>query len=68
MSLKEIEEYYGQTYVPSQKEKGVQPKPIVDVLSEIELGIKQERIKKQVEDWLENLRKQAEIQVNLIRS
>lgn len=67
VSLKEIEEYYGQTYVPSQKEKGVQPKPLVDVLSEIELGIKQERIKKQVEDWLENLRKQAEIQVNPIR-
>ena len=67
VNLKEIEEYYGQTYVPSQKEKGVQPKPMVDVLSEIELSIKQERIKKQVEDWLENLRKQAEIQVNPIR-
>lgn len=65
--LKEIEAYYSQTYVPSQKEKGAQPKPMVDVLSEIELSIKEERIRKQVEDWLENLRKQAEIQVNPIR-
>jgi len=68
VSLKEIEEYYSRTYVPSQKEKGAQPKPMVDVLSEIELSIKQARIRKQVEDWLENLRKQAEIQVNPIRS
>jgi len=68
VSLKEIEAYYSQTYIPSQKEKGVEPKPMMDVLSEIELRIKQERVRKQVEDWLENLRRQAEIQINPIRS
>lgn len=68
VSLKEIEAYYSQTYVPSQKEKGAEPKPMMDALNEIELSIKQARIRKQVEDWLENLRKQAEIQINPIRN
>ncbi|UCC40178.1 MAG: SurA N-terminal domain-containing protein [Candidatus Aminicenantes bacterium] len=67
VSLKEIETYYSQIYVPSQKEKGEQPEPMMDILSEIELSIKKERIRKQIEDWLENLRKQAEIQINPIR-
>jgi hypothetical protein len=68
VSLKEIEAYYGHTYVPSQKEKGAEPKPMMDVLSDIELSIKQERVRKLVEDWLETLRKQAEIQINPIRN
>lgn len=67
VSLREIETYYRDTYVSSQKKKGAEVKPMMDVLGEIELRISQDRIREQVEDWLKNLRKQAEIQINPIR-
>ncbi len=67
VSLREIETYYRETYVPSQEKKGAEAKPMMDVLGEIELRISQDRIREQVEDWLKNLRKQAEIQINPIR-
>lgn len=63
VSLKEIEDHYHQVYVPSQKEKGLEPQPMMEILDEIESLIKQERIKIQVEEWLENLKKNANIQI-----
>jgi len=63
VSLKEIEEYYQRSYVPAQKEKGVEPKPMMEILDEIESGIKQEKIKAQIQDWIMNLRDKSDIQV-----
>jgi len=63
VSLKEIEDYYHQVYIPTQKEKGADPKPMIEILDEIESILRQERIKEQVEEWLENLKKNANIQV-----
>ncbi len=63
VSLKEIEDYYHQVYVPTQKEKGAEPKPMIEILDEIESILRQERIKEQVEEWLENLKKNANIQI-----
>lgn len=63
VSLKEIEEYYQRSYVPAQKEKGVEPKPMMEILDEIESGIKQEKIKAQIQDWIMNLRDKSDIQI-----
>lgn len=62
VSLQEIEDYYQKSYVPSQKEKGLEPKPMMELLDEIESRIIQEKIKTQISDWLRNLRKKADIQ------
>lgn len=63
VSLREIEEYYQRSYVPAQKEKGVEPKPMMEILDEIESGIKQEKIKTQIRDWIMNLREKSDIQI-----
>lgn len=63
--LKEIEDYYYKNYIPSQKEKGLEPQPMLEMLDEIESIIKREKVKKQVNDWIENLKKKAEIQIRV---
>lgn len=63
VSLEEIEDYYRQSYVPSQKEKGLEPKPMMELLNEIESAVRQEKIKTQIEDWIKNLKKKADIQI-----
>jgi len=62
VSLKEIEDYYQQSYVPSQREKGLESQPMVELLDEIESRIIQEKIKTQINDWIKNLRKKVDIQ------
>lgn len=61
VSLEEIEDFYKGRYVPSQKEMGVEPKPMMEILKEIESTIKQEKAKSNVEDWIKNLKTQADI-------
>ncbi|MGD2295823.1 MAG: hypothetical protein PVF22_08295 [Candidatus Aminicenantes bacterium] len=63
VSLKEIEDYYQSSYVPAQRKKGIEPKPMMEILDEIESGIKQEKIEAQIQDWIENLREKSDIQV-----
>jgi peptidyl-prolyl cis-trans isomerase SurA len=63
VSLKEIEEYYQRSYVPAQREMGVEPKPMMEILDEIESGIKQEKIKAQIRDWVKNIREKSDIQI-----
>ncbi len=65
LNLKEIEEYYERTYIPAQEAKGLEAKPMLEILDEIEAVIKQEKNNMQVEEWLKNLRQRADIQVNL---
>lgn len=65
INLKEIEDYYERKYVPAQKAKGLEAKPMLEILDEIEAVIKEEKNKMQVEEWLENLRQRADIQINL---
>jgi len=64
VSLREIEAYYHQVYIPSQEEKGLEPKPVVEILDEIESALKQKKMNEQVEEWIVNLRKEANVQVN----
>ncbi len=63
VSLKEIETYYQDVYIPSQKKLGLEPKLIVQVLDEIEARVKGEKMERQVALWIENLRRQAEIEI-----
>jgi type IV secretory pathway VirB4 component len=62
VSLKEIEDYYKQSYVSSQREKGLESRPMMEILDEIESLIIQEKVKTQISDWIKNLRKKADIQ------
>lgn len=61
VSLEEIEDFYKGRYVPSQKEKEVEPKPMMEILKEIESTIKQEKAMSNVKDWINNLKTQADI-------
>ena len=65
VSLEEIEDYYKQRYVPSQKEIGVEPKPMLEILNEIEFTLKQEKVQSRIEDWLKNLKANADILIYL---
>jgi len=63
VSLKEMEDYYQEVYVPAQKEKNVEPKPMMEILDEIETSVNQEKTKSQIEDWVRNLREESDIQI-----
>jgi hypothetical protein len=63
VSLKEIEAYYAETYVPAQKKLGQEPRPMIAMLDAIELEIKKVKAEAQVALWIKNLRKQAEIEI-----
>lgn len=63
--LDEIENYYKGTYVPSQREKGLEPQPMIELLHEIESTIRENKINKQADDWVNNLKKQADIQIKV---
>jgi DNA-binding transcriptional MerR regulator len=65
VSLKEIEEYYNQVYVPEQEAQGETIEQMVDILPEIESAVKERITKVQAEEWIENLKSQAEIRVRL---
>jgi len=67
INLKEIEEYYDQVYVPQQKAQGKIVKQMVDILPEIESAVKEKKTRVQAEEWIKNLRSQAEIRIRLER-
>ncbi len=64
VSLKEIEDYYREKFVLTHmSQKNSKPPPLMEVLEEIESAIKKEKIKTLVEEWLKNLRREADIQI-----
>ena len=63
VSLKEIEEFYREEFVTTQKTKNIEPLPMMDVLEEIESAIKKDKIGTLVGEWLNNLRRAADIQI-----
>ena len=64
VSLKEMEDYYERTYLPAQRKLDNPPRPMMQVLGEIEQGIRAEKTMSRVKDWISGLRKQAEIRVH----
>lgn len=65
VSLKDIEEYYNQVYIPEQKARGETIQQMVDILPEIESAVKEKITKVQAREWIKKLRNQAEIQIRL---
>lgn len=65
VSLKEIEEFYEEKFLPSHKINTIEPPPLMDVLEEIESAIKKDKIGALVGEWLNNLRREADIQIFL---
>jgi len=63
VTLKEIEEYYEQTYVPEQRAKGQEPQPMVEILDMLEAEVKSEETRLLSEEWVRNLMKEADIQM-----
>jgi len=63
VSLKEIEDYYQQAYVLSQRQIGIEPKPMIEVLNEIESLLRREKMEKQVALWIRSIRSQVEIEM-----
>lgn len=63
VSIKEIEQYYQEVYIPRQQAGGLNPKPMFDILNEIETAIKKEKIDKQVEEWIAKLKEEADIEI-----
>lgn len=63
VSLKEIESYYHDTYVPSHEAMGQEPRPMMQVLDEIETMIKRRKTEQLVKTWIENLRMQSDIHI-----
>jgi hypothetical protein len=64
ISVREIQDYYDTEYIPAQRSAGLEPKPLVGVLSEIEERLKERKRESQVSAWIQDLRSQAEIRVH----
>jgi peptidyl-prolyl cis-trans isomerase SurA len=61
--LEEIEIYYEQIYIPSRRNKGLDPEPLTEMLEQIEKEIKREKVERQVHEWINNLKREANIQI-----
>jgi len=63
VSLQEIELYYQKNYVPAQRQLGLEPEPMMQILNKIEALIREQKTSRQVSAWIKNLRAQAEIEI-----
>lgn len=63
ISLKEIEDYYQQVYLPEQKAAGRTPAELVAVLDEIEARLQNKLREERVKEWTRELRQRAEIAI-----
>jgi DNA-binding transcriptional MerR regulator len=64
VNLKEIEQYYSEVYVPAETALGREPRPMTQVLDDIEAQVKKKKTELQVAFWLRSLRGRADITVN----
>ncbi len=63
VTLREIETYYAEKYVAEKKAKKEEVKPLVEIVSEIEAQLRQEKTRQQVENWVESLKGQTTIRI-----
>lgn len=64
VTLKEIEAYYQDVYVPDRKREGTVPAPMIQVLDRIEARIQERKQQEQIAAWIGNLKAQADIRIN----
>ncbi len=62
VSLREIESFYADTFVPARRAEGRTAQPLVEVLDAIEAEIKKTKIEAQAAAWIDALRDQAEVE------
>ena len=67
VTLEEIQGYYETKYIPDQQDRGNEPKSMLDILDDIETALRKEKSEEQAEEWIQNLREKADIQINLTR-
>jgi parvulin-like peptidyl-prolyl isomerase len=65
VTLEEIQNFYKTRYLPDQRDKGIEPQSMLDIFDDIEALLRKEKSEKQIEEWLQNLREKADIQINL---
>jgi hypothetical protein len=63
VNLQEIERYYSEVYVPSEKAMGREPKQMTQVLDDIEGQVKREKTAQQAASWLRSLRGRADVRI-----
>ena len=64
ITLKEIEAYYQEVYVPAQTREGIVPAPMIQVLDRIETRIQERKREEQIATWIGNLKALADIHIN----
>ncbi len=64
VTIKEIEAYYHDVYVPDRRGAGEEPAPMVQVLDRLESRIQEQKRNKLVADWIGNLKAQADIRIS----
>ncbi|MEN6561871.1 MAG: hypothetical protein ABFD52_13965 [Acidobacteriota bacterium] len=63
VSVTEIERYYRDIYLPEQAQRGATAEPLDKVADAIETRLRGERLDQRKAAWLNDLRKQADIQI-----
>ena len=63
VSLREIEAYYQETYVPERRRLGAEPEPMIDVLDRLEARIREEKRAAQVAAWVRDVRRQTAVEL-----
>ncbi len=64
VSLKEIEEFYQNEYVPQQRARGEPVADLFQVLDELEARLQRTKRHKEIKEWTEELRQRADIIIN----
>ncbi len=64
VTIKEIETYYRDVYVPDRRAAGEELAPMVQVLDRLESSIQAQKRNKLVADWIGNLKAQADIRIS----
>lgn len=63
--IDEIERYYEQVYIPSQRKKNSEPLPMIEVLDQIESALRRKKVEGQIREWVDNLKREADIQIKI---
>jgi len=63
VSLGEMEIYYTGTYKPDRMKKGLEVKPLIEVLDTLESEVRKTKVERLSADWIKKLRLKAEILV-----
>jgi len=63
VSLREIEAYYQETFVPERRKQGATPEPMIDVLDRLEARIREEKRTALVAAWVRDVRRQTAVEL-----